>query len=472
MLSKTRSERQQIIQFLGRSKSYRHLHDWRAWARKDQYYTPGKERTTLYMAGRGWGKTWVGSNATNDVAENHAGMCGSRILIAGRTAADVRDTMIEGPSGILATAKPWFRPEYIPSKNRLMYPNGVIAYCFSAEKPQKFRGPQYGFVWADELPHWQRTRESWDMIQFGLRHGKNPKAIITTTPLPTPLMREIRDEGDTRVVIGSTMDNMGNMAPRFFQDIYGRYQGTTLGAQELDGILTDEKTTALWSYSMIKRLELEECPRFFRVVVAIDPSGGGQNDGDDETGIAIAAIDSAANFYMLDDLSGKWTEDQWASIAIRAANDWSADTIVGEKNFGGNMVKSIIQMHRDFGGCSADCKVVTATQSKGARARLLSSIYEQGRGYHVSPPGCQETGTPRRFELLEHQMTTFEPNIPRERQPNSPDRMDAAVWAGLELLGDGTDVTPLMPASTRFTVEDQDLVSMIVDDSGDGDDFF
>lgn len=425
------------------------------------------------MAGRGWGKTRVGAEAVHLIAERYPGLCGSRILVAGRTAADVRDTMVEGVSGLLATAKPWFRPTQHATKNLLVYPNGVRVNYWSADQPVKFRGPQFGFAWLDEVPHWQRAEDSWDQIQFGLRAGKDPKCIVTTTPLPTPLMRDLADHKDTRLVCGETMDNFGNMPSKFFEKIYGAYEGSELGDQELRGILLDDSTTALWSSSMIRRIDYGKLPQLFRIVVAIDPAGGSTKKENDETGIAVCAIDAHNNFFVLDDLSGRYEEKEWARLAIQAANQWGADKIIGEKNYGGNMVRSIVQMHPDFAHCRARCEVVTATVSKEARARMISTIYSQGRGYHVGEIGSVATGEIRKLVKLEFQMTKWDPNVPRKDQKFSPDRMDAMVWAGLELLGDGTDRGEIRPGSGALVEENGDVVlKRYIDEiQGDNNDF-
>jgi phage terminase large subunit-like protein len=413
------------------------------------------------MAGRGWGKTRVGAEAVHIMAEKYAGKCQSRMLIAGRTAADVRDVMIDGPSGIMATAKPWFRPEYHPSKNTLIYPNGVRVACYGAEKPEKFRGPQYGFMWLDELPHWQNAEASYDQIKFGARHGKDPKMIITSTPLPTPMMREVANNPETRVVRGSTIDNAGNMAASFFTDIYGRHAGTELGAQELDGDLLADVTTAPWLQSDIKRIELSKCPQFVRTIVTIDPAGGSNEKQSNETGITVQAIDDRDNLFLLEDLSGPWSETQWAGIAIDATIRWNADTIGAEGNFGGGMVRFTITHHPDFKNCNAEVKIFTATKGKGERAGPIAAIYKQGRGYHVNNGGIIESGAPRAFTVIEFQMTNYDPRIPRKmlKVSNSPDRMDALVWGGYELLGDGTDTGDIRPSQGSLVVTPDDDVA-------------
>lgn len=424
-------QRRQFLARLGPQRSRELLHDWQLWARKDQYWRPGKEKYTMYLAGRGWGKTRTGSGATNETAEYRAEDIGGEMALIGKTPRAVRADMIEGPAGIITHAKPWFKPKYYPSKRRLVWPNGVVCHVYSAHNPAELRGPQVGFVWADELPHWAYPQKSWDEgVEMFLRHGRAPKGIITTTPLPIDLIVKLATDPDVRVVNGATADNMGNLAPDYIARTYARFRGTDLEQQELLGRILDTNKRALWSHNNIRHISPDEVPGLVRIVVAVDPAGGSNEKKNDETGIVVAGIDERERLFVLCDASGVMAAHEWAQRAIHLSRQWGASTIVAEANFGGDMVGTTIQQHEDWNG-DCDIEIVHATKSKGARAQPVAAIYAQGRAFHV----CDD---PSHFAALEHQQTHFDPTIPR-RQQKSPDRMDALVWAAIALLADGDD---------------------------------
>ena len=424
-------QRRQILSRLGPKRARELLHDWRLWARKDQYWQPGEEKYTMYLAGRGWGKTRTGSGATNETAEYRAEDVGGEMALIGKTPRAVRADMIEGPAGIITHSKPWFRPKYYPSKRRLVWPNGVVCHVYSAHNPAELRGPQVGFVWADELPHWAYPEKSWDEgVELFLRHGRSPKGIITTTPLPIDLIVKLANDPDVRVVNGSTADNMGNLAADYIARTYARFKGTDLAQQELEGRILDTNRRALWTHNNIRRISSDERPSLFRIVVAVDPAGGSNEKKNDETGIVVAGIDERERLFVLCDASGVMAAHEWAQRAIHLAREWGASAIVAEANFGGDMVATTIQQHEDWNG-DCELQIVHATKSKGARAQPVAAIYAQGRAFHV----CDDQSD---FARLEYQQTHFDPTLPR-RQQKSPDRMDALVWAAISLLADGDD---------------------------------
>ena len=266
----------------------------------------------LLLAGRGFGKTrtlaeWV----CDQVA------CGQarRIALVAATAADARDVLVEGESGILAVAPPWCRPVYEPSKRRLTWPNGAIATTFSAEEPERLRGPQHDAAVCDELGSWSRP-ETWDMLQFGLRLGRNPRCLVATTPRPTKLIRELlaREGHDVVVTRGSTYENRANLAPGFFDQVIRKYEGTRLGRQELLAEVLEDTPGALWNRDALDQCRREHAPELRRIVVAIDPAATSGEDAD-ETGIIVAGKDGGGHGYVLADLSGRYSPADWAKTA-------------------------------------------------------------------------------------------------------------------------------------------------------------
>jgi phage terminase large subunit-like protein len=283
-------QRAQLIQSLTPERQRNFAWDWRGWwARPDQLAPPGDWSKWLILAGRGYGKTKILSEWVRElVAKKVAG----RIALVAPTAADARDVMVEGPSGILACCPDWDRPVYESSKRRMTWPNGAVAITYSADEPDRLRGPQHDAAACDELAAW-RYPESWDMLMFGLRLGKNPRCAIATTPKPVKLLKELlaREGGDVIVTRGSTYENSTNLAPTFFKDIVSKYEGTRLGRQELLAELLTDVPNALWSRDNLDKLRVRQAPELLRIVVAIDPAMK-STEGSDETGIIVAGIGS------------------------------------------------------------------------------------------------------------------------------------------------------------------------------------
>ena len=390
---------------------------WPAIARPNQLPPPGGWwQVWLLLAGRGFGKT---RTLSEWVCEQVASGRASRIALVAATAADARDVLVEGQSGILAVAPPSFRPIYEPSKRRLTWPNGAIATTFSAEEPDRLRGPQHDAAICDELASWSRP-ETWDMLQFGLRLGRHPRCLVATTPRPTKLIRELlaREGHDVVVTRGSTYENRANLAPGFFDQIIRKYEGTRLGRQELDAELLDDTPGALWSHAIIDAVRLSAVPVLQRIVVAIDPAVTSGEDAD-ETGIVVVGIDHQGHGYVLADASGKYQPIEWAKIAIAAYRAHHAERIVAEVNNGGDMVENTLRMVDP----NVPFTAVRASRGKVTRAEPVSALYEQGRMHHV--------GT---FPQLEDQMTNFTSDFDRQAAGYSPDRVDALVWAATDLL--------------------------------------
>ena len=406
-------------------------YDWRYRARPEQLPPGGSWRVWLLLAGRGFGKTRCGAEWVR--AEVKAGR--RRIALVGPTAADARDVMVEGEAGILAISSDHERPLYEPSKRRLTWRNGAVATTFSADEPERLRGPQHDAAWCDELGAW-RYPEAWDMLMFGMRLGADPRTVVTTTPRPAKLVRDLVRDPTCVVTRGSSYENRANLAGAFLQQIIKKYEGTRLGRQELNAELLDDVPGALWSRALIEAARPPMgfvMPDLVRVVVAIDPAASSGEDAD-ETGIIVAGKDKDSRGYVLADLSGHHTPIEWARIAVAAYKSHGADRIVAEVNNGGEMVEATLRVVDDNVAYTA----VHATRGKVVRAEPVAALYEQGRIRHMGA-----------FTALEDQMCEFTPDLDRskpKRDPtdpsslgmggarSSPDRADALVWAFTELL--------------------------------------
>jgi phage terminase large subunit-like protein len=338
------------------------------------------------------------------------------------TSGDARDVLVEGPAGLLAIHPKEFRPLYEPSKRRLTWPNGAQATLYNAVEPDQLRGPQHDAAWGDELAKWRYMQETWDQLQFGLRLGDHPRAIVTTTPRPLPLIRKLMNDADTFVTRGRTFDNSVNLAAPFLKQIEDRYGGTRLGRQELEGEVLEDIPGALWQRSNIDKNRRPEAPADLqRVIVAIDPAISSE-EGSDETGIVCVGLgrdpDGYNRGYVLADRSLRGSPDEWAKAAVALYREFEADRIVAEKNQGGEMVEAVIRaVDRNV-----PVSLVHATRGKLVRAEPVSALYEQNRIHHIG-----------RFDELEDQMCIFSADY--DRANGSPDRMDALVW-GLSFLFD------------------------------------
>lgn len=341
-----------------------------------------------------------------------------RVALIGATAADVRDVMVEGESGILATAHPKHLPTYMPSKRRIIWPNGAMATLFSADEPRRLRGPQHDLAWADEICAW-RQPEALDQLLFGLRLGQNPRLLATTTPSNVPHLRKLLADQHTAITRDSTYANLHNLAPSFRERIISRYEGTRLGRQELEGILLDDVEGALWARSWIEdtRWTSLRLPDLLKIVVALDPSTGRAGD---ECGIVVAGTDRRGHAYLLDDRSLLASPDGWARAAVAAYMDWEGRApsvrLVAEANQGGEMVATTIATVPG----APPLKLVWASKGKHVRAEPVAARYEQGRVHHVGI-----------FAALEDELCGWVPG------DISPNRLDATVWAMTELLGSG-----------------------------------
>lgn len=339
------------------------------------------------------------------------------MAIVGPTAADTRDVMVEGVSGILSCYPEHERPLYEPSKRRITWASGALATMYSADEPERLRGPAHDAAWCDELAAW-RFPEAWDQLQFGLRLGTDPRCIITTTPKPVQIIKDLIAHDQTVVTRGSTYENKTNLASGFLTDIVRKYEGTRLGRQELEAELLEDVPGALWTQELIdrQRVHLKDVPPLVRVVVAIDPAVTA-SETSDETGIVAVGLAANGHIYPLEDASMKGSPGEWGRASVLVWCSHKGDRIVAEVNNGGDMVEANIRaIHPDI-----PYRSVRATRGKLTRAEPVAALYEQGRVHHVGF-----------FPAMESQMCNWTPNS----GDKSPDRLDALVWAIYELVLD------------------------------------
>ena len=410
-------ERQELYRSLTPAQQRNLLYTWRGYkARKNQLRPSGDWRYWLVQAGRGFGKTRTGAEAIREYVEE-----GARIIhLVGSTAGDVRDVMVQGESGLMNCFPPARRPNYEPSKRLITFHTGATAHLFSADEPERLRGPQCDHFWADELAAWRFGQEAWDNLMFGFRLGDDPRGIITTTPKPIKLLKDIIADPHTVVTRASSYENRANLAPAFFDAIIRKYEGTRIGRQELEAELLTDVPGALWTQALIDSYKITftsiRWDLLVRIVVAIDPAVSAGEDSD-ETGIIVAALTVSGHVVILDDLTCKDSPLAWARIAVAAYKKYRADRIVGETNNGGDLVAANIYAVDP----SVAFRAVRASRGKAVRAEPVAALYEQGRVHHVGS-----------FSALEEQMNAFVPGVTTK----SPDRMDALVWAVTELVVD------------------------------------
>jgi len=395
------------------------LYDWPFRAREEQLPPEGDWRTWLYLAGRGAGKTRSGAEWVRAQVKDGC----KRIAVVAPTASDARDVMVEGQSGLLSVCHPDERPTYHPATRRVIWPSGALATLYSADEPERLRGPQHDAAWADEIGSW-RYPDAWDMLRFGLRIGDDPRVVVTTTPRPTKLVRELLADPTTAITRGSSYDNRANLAPAFFAQIIRKYEGTRLGRQEILAELLEDTPGALWNYEMLEAGRVEYAPDLQRIVVAIDPAVTSGEDAD-ETGIVVAGKASDGHGYVVADHSGRYAPIEWARTAINAYRTHSADRIVAEVNNGGEMVEATIRMVDP----DVPFTAVRASRGKVVRAEPVAALYEQGRVHHVGRLPQPEHGL-----SLEDQMCAFTTDFDPKMAGYSPDRVDALVWALSELM--------------------------------------
>ena len=414
-------ERQEFLGSLTESEAEALLYDWRGFlARPDQLAPAGDWDIWLALAGRGWGKTRSGAEWVKEQVEKRGAI---RIALIAETAADCRDVLVEGESGLLNIYPKSEMPLFEPSKRRITWPNGAVGTLFNATEPGQLRGPQFHLAWSDEIAKWRYARATWDQLQFGLRLGDNPQQIVTTTPRPIELVKAIvaGNEGAVVVTKGNTLDNRSNLADKFLKKITDKYAGTRMGRQELDAEILGDIPNALWTLTTIDLHKVNAAPdQMARIVVAVDPAIT-NTDRSDEHGIIAAGVSAGSvdsrEGYVLEDASISGSPEQWARRAIACYDSWEADCIVVEVNQGGDMVAQTIRTIRS----NIPIHEVRATRGKHVRAEPISSLYQQGRVHHVGS-----------FPELETQMTMMTSH--GFEGEGSPDRLDALVWAFADLI--------------------------------------
>jgi phage terminase large subunit-like protein len=395
------------------------LHDWRLWRRPKQATPEGDWRIWMILAGRGFGKTRTGAEFIREQVESGTS---KHIALVGATAADVRDTMIEGESGLLKVFPNSKRPRYEPSKRRVTFHNGAVAMAYAATEPDRLRGPNHDLAWADELAAW-RYQDAWDQLMLGLRIGKHPRAVVTTTPRPIGTVRKLLKVQDGSVVTtrGSTYENKKNLAPAFMDEMLRRYEGTRLGRQELHAEVLDDTEGALWNRDLLEANRVTDMPSMKRIVVAIDPAVSNLETSA-ETGIIVAGLGIDGHGYVLEDCSMRGSPTDWATTAVAAYHRFKADRIIAEANQGGDMIRTTIEAVER----NTPVKLVHASRGKRTRAEPISALYEQHRVHHQGF-----------LPELEEQLCSWVPDL-----SPSPDRLDALVWALTELLVDGARRPP------------------------------
>ena len=396
------------------------------WAMPHQLPPEGDWRTWVILGGRGAGKTRAGAEWVRAQVEGSGpmdpGPC-RRIALVGETIDQVREVMVFGDSGILACAPPDRRPEWQAGRKQLMWPNGAVAQLFSAHDPEALRGPQFDGAWVDELAKWKKAQDAWDMLQFALRLGDDPRICVTTTPRNQPLLKELLERDSTVVTKASTEANRANLAPAFLEEVQRRYAGTRLGRQELDGVLLDEIEGALWSHTGLEAARVASPPPLERVVVAVDPPVTGHANSD-ACGIVVVALEAGAESpqdwraVVLEDASVEAASPlHWARAALRAAERHGADRVVAEVNQGGDLVETLLRQLDP----TVPFRAVRASRGKVARAEPVAALYEQGRVRHMPGLGA-----------LEDEMCRM--TLQGYAGSGSPDRVDALVWALSELI--------------------------------------
>lgn len=395
------------------------------WALAHQRPPKGIWKSWVILGGRGAGKTRAGAEWVRSEVEGarprDPGRA-RRVALVGETYDQARDVMVFGDSGIMACAPPDRRPDWVASKRKLVWPNGAEAQLFSANDPEALRGPQFDAAWADELAKWPRGEDTWDMLQFALRLGDDPRQCVTTTPRAAPALLRLLEQESTVQTHAATEANAANLAPSFLAEVRARYAGTRLGRQELDGVLLSDVEGALWPQALLAEISGDLPETFDRIVVAVDPPVTG-HAGSDECGIVVAGAVTRGpvqdwRAYVIEDASvSAASPAMWAQAAIAARDRWGADRVVAEVNQGGDLVESVLRQVDPV----VPLTKLRASVGKAARAEPVAALYEQGRVRHA-----------RGLSVLEDQMAQMSQRGFHGK--GSPDRVDALVWALTDLI--------------------------------------
>lgn len=384
--------------------------DWRLIGRTEQMPPSDDWRLWLLLGGRGSGKTRAGAEWVQGLVRKAGSRTDLRIALVAETLADAREVMVDGQSGLTRIAG-WLRPDYESSRRRLIWPNGAIAQIFSSEDPESLRGPQFHHAWCDELGKWKHPQETFDMLQFGLRLGRQPQQVVTTTPRALPLLKTIMADPGTRLTQLSTQSNRANLAPGFISALESRYGGTRLGRQELDGELIEDREDGLWSRAQLERLVLKTPEPMSRILIGVDPpaTAGPQSC----CGIVAVGLALSGRALVLADGSVEGASPAgWAAAVVKLFRRFEADRLVVEVNQGGDMVAAMLRSVSE----TLPIMEVRAARGKFTRAEPVAALYEQGRVVHAG-----------HFPALVDQMCDFGPD--GLSGGRSPDRLDALVWA-------------------------------------------
>ena len=385
----------------------------------------GDWRNWVILGGRGAGKTRAGAEWVRRQVEGSRPRDpgrARRVALVGETIDQVREVMVFGDSGILACSPPDRRPDWVATRRMLVWPNGATAQAFSAHEPESLRGPQFDALWADELAKWKKGQEAWDMLQFALRLGEDPRACVTTTPRNVALLKDLLEQDGTVVTHAPTQANRANLAAGFLEEVQRRYAGTRQGRQEIDGVLLGDVEGALWTAAMIDAAQVDGAPEMDRIVVAVDPPASGHRTSDD-CGIVVVGVTTKGpvedwRAYVLEDATVSAASPlDWARAAVAARARHGAERIVAEVNQGGAMVETVIRQVDPL----VPFKALHASKSKGLRAEPVAALYEQGRVRHLRGLGS-----------LEDQMERM--TVRGFDGAGSPDRVDALVWALHEVM--------------------------------------
>ncbi len=388
--------------------------DWVHWARPEQLPPKGDWTTWLLMGGRGAGKTRAGSEWVRALVSETIPV--SPIALVGETIAQARAIMVEGESGLLRIGPAATRPKFERSANRLVWPNGAMAELMSGSEPERFRGPQFAAAWCDELGKWPNAEAAWDMLQFALRLGDKPRQLVTTTPRPTRLLKRLLADPRTHVTRMRTAENAANLAPGFLETVVGRYRGTVLGRQELDGELIEDLPDALWQRAALEAGRLGTIPELSRIIVGVDPPVTGHAKSD-ACGIIVAGLAGETAFVLADRSLKPARPLAWARRVAAAFEEFEADAVVAEVNQGGELVVEMLRQVAPH----LPVRSVHATRGKWVRAEPVAALYARGLVRHAA--GLAE---------LEDEMCAFGPD--GLSGGHSPDRVDALVWALTELM--------------------------------------
>lgn len=422
-------------------------------ARTAQRLPAGDWRIWLLLTGRGWGKSRTGAESFVDLVlaspETEDGAATEWAIVA-ETFGDVRSVCVEGPSGVKRVLdRRGITYRYNKSLWQITLATGQIIHMLGADDADVGRGLNLSGAWLDELAKWRYARASWtEGLAPALRIG-DPRVIVTTTPKPLSLLKEwlSRTDGSVYVTRGSTYENSRNLSKAALAELKARYEGTRLGRQELGGEYLDDNPNALWQRAQIDadRRTARQLPDLIRIVIGVDPAATSGEESD-LTGIVAVGRDAAGEYWVFDDRSQRATPSIWAQAAVDAYRDSNGDLIVGETNNGGEMIETLLRNVDK----TVPYKAVTATRGKKVRAEPISALYEQHRVHHVGS-----------FPDLEDQLVSWTPD-----SDDSPDRMDALVWAMTELsdiggfddfvsglIADGGPDTPRPPGQVAVGVD-------------------